>query len=111
MIKNNVQIRSVSTADAEDLLAIYAPYVEETAITFEYTVPSHDEFTERIRHVLKRYPCLAAVCDDKIVGYAYAGTFKERAAYDWSVEVSIYVKKEQHDRGIGKNSIQHWRKY
>ena len=61
--------------DAEELLAIYAPYVEKTAITFEYEVPSVEEFKGRIAHVLQRYPYLKAVEDGKILGYAYVKSF------------------------------------
>ncbi len=102
MTVDHILIRPVSTADAEALLAIYAPYVEETAVTFECQVPSIEEFTSRIRNVLVRYPYLVAVDGDEIVGYAYASTFKNRAAYDWAVEVSIYVKKGHHGKGIGR---------
>ena len=87
----NVKIQVASVEDAEELLAIYAPYVEKTAITFEYEVPSVEEFKGRIAHVLQRFPYLKAVEDGKILGYAYVSPFKERAAYDWSVETSIYV--------------------
>ncbi|MBQ8514258.1 MAG: N-acetyltransferase [Ruminococcus sp.] len=102
MSDTKTYIRPVSITDAEELLAIYAPYVENTAVTFEYDVPSAEEFTERIRSTLTRYPYLAAVEDGKITGYAYAGAFKSRSAYDWSAEVSIYVKKGHHGQGIGR---------
>lgn len=95
-------IRAAAPEDAEALLEIYRPYVEETAITFEYEVPAPEEFRERIRHVLCRYPYLVAEQDGEIVGYAYAGAFKERAAYDWAVETTVYVKKDRRRRGIGK---------
>lgn len=87
---SDIKIRTVTENDAEQLLEIYAPYVEKTAITFEYEVPSVEEFKSRIKGTLKKYPYFAAELDGKIVGYAYAGEFKERAAYDWAVETSIY---------------------
>jgi L-amino acid N-acyltransferase YncA/RNAse (barnase) inhibitor barstar len=99
----NLQIRVAREEDAEQLLAIYAPYVEETAITFEYDVPSLTEFQERIRETLKKYPYLVAEREGEIVGYVYAGSFHKRAAYDWSVETSIYVRKGQGGQGIGKS--------
>ena len=71
----NVKIQVASVEDAEELLAIYAPYVEKTAITFEYEVPSVEEFKGRIAHVLPRFPYLKAVEDGKILGYAYVSTF------------------------------------
>ena len=87
---SDIKIRTVTENDAEQLLEIYAPYVEKTAITFEYEVPSVEEFKSRIKRTLKKYPYFAAESDGKIVGYAYAGEFKERAAYDWAVETYIY---------------------
>ena len=94
-------ISTARTADAAQLLEIYAYYVEHTAITFEYDVPSVDEFRERIRHTLEKYPYIVCVEDGKITGYAYAGPFKARAAYAWCVETSIYVSKDARGRGIG----------
>ena len=98
----NVKIQVASVEDAEELLAIYAPYVEKTAITFEYEVPSVEEFKGRIAHVLQRYPYLKAVEDGKILGYAYVSPFKERAAYGWSVETSIYVDENVKHKGVGR---------
>lgn len=97
-----ITIRPVSTADSQALLDIYHPYVEYTAITFEYEVPTAEEFTRRIRHTLKRYPYLAAEKDGQLLGYAYAGPFHERAAYDWCAEVSIYIRTDARGTGIGK---------
>lgn len=94
-------IRTVTEKDAHELLEIYRPYVEDTAITFEYDVPTVEEFSDRIRRISANYPYIAAVENGKIAGYAYAGVFKNRAAYDWSVEVTVYVKKGLHRKGIG----------
>ena len=102
MEKNKLQIRVATKEDAEALLAIYAPYVEKTAITFEYEVPSIEEFRCRIQETLKKYPYLVAEKNGKIVGYAYASCFKNRAAYDWCVETSIYVNYVLKRCGIGK---------
>lgn len=99
---SHLRIRPGSPGDAEELLAIYAPYVETTAITFEYEVPSPAEFAERIRRTEERYPYLAAEADGRLLGYAYAGAFKDRAAYSWSVETSVYVRRDQRRRGVGK---------
>ena len=95
-------IEKVTTKDAKELLNIYAPYIEETAISFEYTVPSTEEFESRIAEILKKYPYIKAVESGEIVGYAYANAFKNRKAYDWSVETTIYVKKDSKRMGIGK---------
>ena len=77
-------IRNVELSDAEVLVEIYRPYVENTTISFEYETPS------------------VMVEDDEIVGYAYAGTFKGRKAYDWSVETTIYVREDKKGGGYGK---------
>ena len=101
MEKNKLQIRVATKEDAEALLAIYVPYVEKTAITFEYEVPSIEEFRCRIQETLKKYPYLVAEKNGKIVGYAYAGAFHARPAYDWAVETSIYVDERKIHKGIG----------
>ena len=101
-VKKEVTIRVAAVDDAKALLEIYAPYVRETAITFEYEVPSVEEFRRRIAHVLEKYPYLVAEYGGKIVGYAYVSPFKERAAYGWAVETSIYVDQNCRHMGIGK---------
>lgn len=98
-----VVIRVADISDAPNLLSIYAPYVEKTAISFEYTVPTAEEFARRIARTLQHYPYLTAVRDNRAVGYAYASAFKERAAYGWSVETSIYVA--EHARGTGAGAM------
>ena len=97
-----VTIRSAMQQDAEALLKIYAPYVKNTAITFEYDVPTVDEFTGRISNVMQKYPYLVAEISGEPVGYAYAGSFKERAAYDWAVETTVYVREDMKKHGIGR---------
>lgn len=96
-----VTVRTAEISDAPALLSIYAPYVEKTAITFEYTVPSEEEFSRRIARTLERYPYLVAERDGLPIGYAYASAFKERAAYDWAVETSIYVAEDLRGSGAG----------
>ena len=98
----NIVIRSVSLNDAEALLNIYAYYVKNTAITFEYDVPTLEEFKQRITNTLKKYPYLVVVKEGTILGYAYAGVFKNRAAYDWSAEVTIYLKYDAVKCGLGR---------
>jgi L-amino acid N-acyltransferase YncA len=98
---DDVAIRLATVKDAPDLLAIYAPYVKETAITFEYQVPSLEDFQNRIRSTLHRFPYFVAEKRGEIVGYAYLGYFNIREAYDHSAETSIYVAKEQRHSGIG----------
>lgn len=103
---DGVTIERVSVPDAKELLAIYAPYVEETAISFEYEVPSLEEFQTRIENISARFPYIKAVENGRILGYAYAGSFKERKAYDWSVETTIYVRKDARGKGVGKKLYQ-----
>ena len=99
---NGLSITCADPDDAEVLRDIYAPYVTDTAISFEYEVPSVSEFRRRIENTLKKYPYIIAKLGDEIAGYAYAGAFKSRAAYDRAVETSIYVKKGFGKSGIGK---------
>lgn len=88
---DTVTIRNVSIKDAERILEIYAYYVKKTAITFEYEVPTLNEFQNRIKNTLKRYPYLVIERGGVIQGYAYAGPFVGRTAYDWSCELTIYL--------------------
>lgn len=97
-----VNIRTAGVADAERILAIYAYYVENTAITYEYEVPSLEEFRGRIARTLTKYPYLVLEADGKILGYAYAGPFVGRAAYDRSLEVTIYLDHGAKGRGYGR---------
>ncbi len=103
---STITIRTAALDDAAALLAIYAPYVEQTAITFEYEVPSLEEFRGRIAHTLRRYPYLVAEENGEILGYAYTGPFGERAAYSWAVETSIYLRQDVRGKGLGKRLYQ-----
>lgn len=98
----DIIIKTVNESDADELLKIYAPYVQNTAITFEYNVPGIAEFKSRIMNTLKKYPYLKAVRDGEIIGYAYLGEFKERDAYIHSAETSIYVKQKVRRSGAGR---------
>lgn len=95
-------IRIAREDDWKGLLEIYAYYVEQTAVTFEYEVPPAEEFRERILKTLRRHPYLISETDGTITGYAYAGPLKERRAYDWSVETTIYIAKDARGHGIGR---------
>lgn len=96
------EIRPATADDAEAMLAIYIPYVEETAITFEIEAPTPADFHARVERTTAKYPWLVAEDAQGIIGYAYAGPFKGRAAYDWSVETSIYLRRDIRGRGIGR---------
>ena len=98
-----MNIVPVSPSDAEELLTIYAPYVRDTAISFEYEVPSVSAFRQRIEHISARFPYLKAIdAQGHALGYAYASSFKNRKAYDWSVELSIYVRQDARRAGLGR---------
>ncbi|MDO4265145.1 MAG: GNAT family N-acetyltransferase [Eubacteriales bacterium] len=104
-LPEGMRLRFAVPEDAERLLFIYAPYVKKTAITFEYEVPSETEFEARIKNTLTRYPYLVLEEDGEPLGYAYAGCFHDRPAYDWAVETSIYLA--EHARGKGAGRILH----
>ena len=97
-----IKIRMATPADAKALLDIYAPYVLQTGITFEYEVPREDVFRKRIKSVLERYPYLVAESDGNIIGYAYAKELGERAAFSHSVETVIYLGGDQRKKGVGR---------
>jgi len=88
--------------DAAALLAIYAPYIEKTAITFEKEVPSLSAYEARIAGIAAQFPYLVLEIDGEIAGYAYAHRQAERAAFDWNAELSIYLKEGLSGRGIGR---------
>ena len=100
--KESVLIREATADDAQRLLEIYAYYVESTAITFEYDVPSVEEFRGRIERIKTRYPYLVIEKNGIIKGYAYAGVFKDRAAYDRSCEMTIYLERGSSGEGLGR---------
>lgn len=101
-----MNIRMAEPQDAAALLKIYAPYVQKTAISFEYEVPSVETFGRRIAHTLERYPYIVGEVEGRIVGYAYVSPFHERSAYDWAVETSIYVDETEKGKGYGKKLYQ-----
>lgn len=97
-----ITLRMVNPNDAPALADIYAPYVRETAVSFEYEPPTYEEFAGRIREVLEKYPYLAAVRGEEILGYAYAHPYGVRKAYSHSVELSVYIRRDCRGLGIGR---------
>lgn len=95
-------IRIVQETDTAEILGIYEPYIKDTVITFEYEIPSVDDFRSRIREISSDYPYIVCVSDGKIIGYAYAHRQMERAAYQWNAELSVYIDKACLRCGIGK---------
>ena len=95
-------MRIAKSDDAEGILGIYAPIVRETTISFELEPPTLEEMRRRIETTLARLPWLVCEAEGQVLGYAYASKHRERAAYQWSVDVSVYVAEEARGRGLGR---------
>lgn len=91
----------VTEADTKEILDIYAPYITDTVITYEYEIPTLKEFQTRIRDISSKFPYIVYRIGARIVGYAYASPFKTRAAFSWDVETSIYIHPDYQHAGIG----------
>lgn len=94
-------VRLATVNDSNEILKIYGQYID-TAITFEYALPNEKEFEERVKSIILQYPYLVYEEDGNIIGYAYASRYKERAAYQWGAELSIYIDSNFTSKGIGK---------
>ena len=103
---NAFRFRRVTEADAVQLLTIYAPYVVDSAISFEYEVPSEEDFKQRIRSIACLLYTSDAADEGQIIGYAYAHRHMERAAYQWNAEISIYIRQGFTGKGLGKKMCQ-----
>jgi phosphinothricin acetyltransferase len=99
---NNGSVRPASPEDASACVAIYRPYVEDTAITFETSVPAPSEMAMRIHASRDTHEWLILEHHDAVVGYAYARAFNPRAAYQWSAETTIYLAEGHHRTGGGR---------
>ena len=95
-------IRIANFADASSILKIYAPYIENTSYTFETEVPTIDAFKERINSYLENWPWLVCEVDGVVAGYAYGAKHRERTAYQWSIESSVYVHDDYQRIGLAK---------
>lgn len=95
-------IRDARRSDVPAMLAIYAPFVEHTAVSFEYEVPTEAEFARRLEEHQAAFPWLVCEENGKVMGYAYAGRAFERAAYGWNAEISCYLAPELRGRGVGR---------
>lgn len=95
-------IRFAKMEDLTQILAIYAPYVEETAVSFEYIVPTMEVFAARFQNITAQYPWLVWEEAGEVLGYAYGSAPFERAAFSWCAESSIYLRRDCRGRGIGK---------
>ena len=97
-----VAIRLASDRDARAIADIYAPFVESNATSFETEAPSADEIRRRVQETTTTHPWLVCVCGDSVAGYAYATKHRARAAYQWSVEASVYVHSSFRRAGVGR---------
>ncbi|MBK6766591.1 MAG: N-acetyltransferase [bacterium] len=95
-------IRRATPADAGQILRIYAPFIQYSAITFEYEIPELADFEQRIRKISSFYPYLVWEERREILGYCYATRFRERTAYDWVCESAIYVSEDARGKGVGQ---------
>ncbi len=94
-------LRVATIQDASSILAIYRPFILNTGVTQEVSVPSAKDFSDRIEKGLDSFPWLVEEVDGKICGYAYAARHRERAGYQWCVETSIYLSGEARGTGVG----------
>lgn len=96
-----ITIRLAERRDVPAMLAIYAPFVQHTATSFEFEVPSEADFWARVQSVLAEAPWLVCTIGEEVVAYAYAGSHRSRAAYHWNREVSVYVREDFRGKGVG----------
>ena len=97
-----VEVRIAQISDAPGIMDIYVPYILNTAISFETEIPPLDQFEKRIEKCLQKYPWLVCTIDELISCYVYASIHREREAYQWTCECSVYVRSQYRGRGIGK---------
>ncbi len=101
-MKPEYQIALIEESDHAACLDIYAPYIRDTVITFEYAVPTVEEFSERIRSITQKFPWLVCRYEGKVVGYAYASRYRDRIAYQWSVEITVYIHPDFQGKGLAR---------
>lgn len=101
-MKSSISIRLARVSDVEALYALYVPYVQQTAVTFELVPPTLDSFAQRVTNTLERYPYIVAEHEGEILGYAYASAFRPRHAYLHAAETSIYIRMDYKGNGLGR---------
>ena len=94
-------IRFISESDYQGVLEVYAPYVLHTAVTFDYDVPSLEDFSLRLSGISQRYPVLVCELDGQVAAYCYGGVHRAKMAYQWSVESTIYISEAYQGKGLG----------
>jgi len=95
-------IRTIDSQDVQACLDIYAPFVTNAAVSFELEVPPLSEFQQRVSQITSKYPWLVATENNDVLGYAYASNYRDRLAYQWNVEVSVYVHPNQKQKKVGQ---------
>jgi phosphinothricin acetyltransferase len=98
----SIHLRPAERHDSEEIAAIYAPIVRDTFVSFETEPPSAEIMAGRIESIQQQYPWLVATVEAKVLGYAYASEHRQRAAYRWSVDVTVYVAEAARGRGVGR---------
>lgn len=100
MDKKELTIRYATPKDSDGILKVYEPYIRNTTITYEYEVPTKKEFYNRTCEILSNFPYLVCEDEGEIIGYAYGSKHRERAAFQWGVEISVYVRQEYQGKGV-----------
>jgi L-amino acid N-acyltransferase YncA len=100
-----MHLRLATPDDGPACAAIYAPYVTDSAISFELTAPDGAEIADRIKRTIERTPWVVVEVDGVVRGYAYAGRFRDRPAYDWAAETTVYVDRAFQGRGLGRAAM------
>lgn len=95
-------LQLIKEEDISEVLEIYTPYVQNTPITFECDIPSLENFSDRVHHYTEQYPWIVAKDHGKIVGYAYASTYRSREAYQWCCELSVYLRPQAQGMDLGR---------
>jgi L-amino acid N-acyltransferase YncA len=101
-----IKVRLATINDAQQITDIYSPNISKAAISFETEVPSAEEMQNRIETILQKYPWIVCEIDGKIAGYVYASKHRDREAYQWSCECTIYMHNDFKGKGIGKELYQ-----
>jgi phosphinothricin acetyltransferase len=100
-----VIVRLATPADGAACAAVYAPYVEDSSVSFELQPPTADEMAARIARTVERSPWMVAEVDGVVRGYAYGGRHRDRPAYDWTIETTVYVDRAFAGRGVGRAAM------
>ncbi|MHA7111544.1 N-acetyltransferase family protein [Sunxiuqinia elliptica] len=102
-MENRCSIRIAKLEDAPEILEIYKPFITDTAVTFEEEVPTVEELKKRIKAILLQDPFLVCEYKRQVVGYAYASSYRSRAAYRWNRETSVYIHPQFRRKNIARH--------